>query len=551
MTELALLFALLSGLGQGTAKQNAREVYPIRGMVVDALSGGPVARAEVSIFADTEEIKTTADDDGKFVFQGLMAGKYPLYATAQGYLREGYNQHGTFLTAIAVGEGLDSEHIVFHLHPQAVIFGKVTNDRGEAVRHAQVLLFADGTASEAQRRFVQAQMQTNDLGEYRFAHLPAGGYCVAVQAQPWYAQTGFRYVPQPEQNRSALFVYTGPVNQTADPLLDVVYPITFYPGVTHPEEAGELRMTAGETEEADIQLEAVPSVHIRLTNLPVEEKSGIQIGANEKIFGSFNAFINVQHRTISPGEYELTGLPPGEVTLRINQGQGAGLSPRAIDANLIDGEQVDGGETGTTANVKGRVTFPLETGGVGQGGVTLINEENDGVSTQVQKDGTFFFAGLRDGTYRIVVNFQASGEYVERVAAEGAKTFGREIKIEGAADVQLNISVGRGLGQVTGVAKLDRKPEAGVMVLMVPGSGENLEQDSRRDQSDSDGTFTLANVVPGKYVLLAIENGWGLHWMNPEELKPYRAKGQILTIAPNETIKVIAEVQRSVNRRRQ
>ena len=59
----------------------------------------------------------------------------------------------------------------------------------------------------------------------------------------------------------------------------------------------------------------------------------------------------------------------------------------------------------------------------------------------------------------------------------------------------------------------------------------DLEQDSRRDQSDSDGTFTLANILPGKYVLMAIENGWDLEWMNPSVLKPYRERGITLPLA--------------------
>jgi hypothetical protein len=68
--------------------------------------------------------------------------------------------------------------------------------------------------------------------------------------------------------------------------------------------------------------------------------------------------------------------------------------------------------------------------------------------------------------------------------------------------------MGSQLSQVTGLVQVEGKPTAGVMVLIVPESGENLEEDSRRDQSDSDGTFTLANILPGKYVLMAIEDGW-------------------------------------------
>jgi hypothetical protein len=58
----------------------------------------------------------------------------------------------------------------------------------------------------------------------------------------------------------------------------------------------------------------------------------------------------------------------------------------------------------------------------------------------------------------------------------------------------------RGFGQIDGVAKRGDQPAGGVMVLLVPD--ENLIL-FRRDQSDSDGTFTLGNIVPGRYRLLA------------------------------------------------
>jgi hypothetical protein len=49
------------------------------------------------------------------------------------------------------------------------------------------------------------------------------------------------------------------------------------------------------------------------------------------------------------------------------------------------------------------------------------------------------------------------------------------------------------------------------MVLLVPAAGD-IGREARVDQSDSDGTFTLPRTRPGKYVLMAIEDGWDLEW---------------------------------------
>ena len=53
------------------------------------------------------------------------------------------------------------------------------------------------------------------------------------------------------------------------------------------------------------------------------------------------------------------------------------------------------------------------------------------------------------------------------------------------------------------------------MVVLVPRDPEINRDLFRRDQSDLDGTFTLQNVVPGTYTVLAIDNGWDLDWSQP------------------------------------
>ena len=89
----------------------------------------------------------------------------------------------------------------------------------------------------------------------------------------------------------------------------------------------------------------------------------------------------------------------------------------------------------------------------------------------------------------------------------------------------LTVTLGLGQGQVTGVVEYG-KPGAGVMVLLVRKSGQEMEEDSRLDESDSDGTFSLGGIVPGDYVLLAIKDGWDLEWSKSEVLRPYYPRGK-------------------------
>ncbi|HEV2387017.1 MAG TPA: carboxypeptidase regulatory-like domain-containing protein [Candidatus Acidoferrales bacterium] len=542
MSALLLILTLMLGTGGRRGQQRPTQTYQISGIVVDAASGAVVGGADVSITIAGEETQAPTGGDGRFVFRGLAPGKYPLYASAPGYVRQGYLQHGAYLTAIVVGSELDSQHIVFRLEPQAVIFGLVTDDRAEAVRGAEVMLIRAENGDRTSAPSLRSTTVTNDLGKYRFAYLLPGNYFVVVNARPWYAESRLEYLPAPRQ--AGRYGVLSNANRKPDPALDVVYPITYYPGVTDESAAEALSLAAGEQEEADIQLQAVPAVHVRVANLPADNKNGIYFQASQKIFGSLVQQLQYSSQgQVSPGEYEIAGLPPGRVTLVVRAGSGTEQSTQTLDANLGTGDILDAAVTEAGAKVSGTVIFP---GGTvpAQGQVTLIDTQNGNFSASLRKDASFSFDTIPAGTYRVMLGLPVSDAYVREVSASGARISGRRVTLGSASDVRLSITMARGVGQVTGVAKLDGKPTAGLMVLAVPESGMNLEQDSRMDQSDSDGTFSLGNIVPGKYILMAIKDGWSLQWRRPGALKPYLAKGLQISIAPGEAAKVSVDAQR-------
>jgi len=517
----------------------APQLYPIAGVVVDAVTGAPLPHAQLSISAKDDELKAIGGEDGRFRFAGVAAGKYLLSAQARGYLSEAFDQHGAYSTAIAVGPGLDSEHLLFRLHPQAVIHGRVTDEHGDPVRRALVQLFANSNAQGTRANFVQTQTQTDDLGEYRCARLPAGKYYVVVQAQPWYARTGLAKRRAPEASAATFF---GKIEFDLNPLLDVVYPVTFYPGVPNDRSASELNVTAGGQEQANIQLQPVPSVHVILTNVPLDanDPNDPGVSANRKIFGSFAVGFPTVSGQVSPGEFEVAGLPPGEVTFTLGAGRDRPEGTRTFTANVAGSDTLDASMAGPFAKVSGRVIAPAATG---RAQLTLVADDNQNASTELQKDGSFSFPSLQRGTYKLLVSSSRGAAPVQKISASGARLAGRKITLEGTQDVQLTITLAGGTGQVTGTAQLDEKPKAGVLVLLQPASGENLEDDFRMDQSDSDGTFALGDILPGRYLLMAIENGWSLEWSNPAVLKPFREHAEGIEIAPGDAKNVTVKVQ--------
>jgi hypothetical protein len=542
MCLLPLILSVLTAFPHHQApQQQSSPTFRVAGIIIDAATALPVPHAEVFLSGeDSEDSIVISGEDGRFVFTDVPPGKYPLAASAPRYLRESFNQHGSLSTAMVVGPGLDCEHIVFRLHRQAVITGRITDERGEPIRFAQVMLFGNSyQLGNRREKSMSGSAQSNDLGEYRFASLRAGSYSIAVVAHPWYQRSQFHFAKPSGPNEQFVFASnryrrfgasTG--TSSTDPALDVDYPLTFYPGVTDGLAASEIALLPGDTVEADIQLQAVPNVHIRVRNLPADSQSPPSIDVRQNLFGSVALPVPNISAEISPGEYEIAGLAPGNLSVSVAAG-GPQLSfARNVLGNFADGQSLDVNAASPSASITGRVIFPPGEAVPPQAGITLFNEPSQSVFALIQKDGTFSMPSVPPGNYKIAVNMNVQlGTFVDVTSVVGAATDGRTITLSSAGDVQLKVRVSHGLAQLSGFARLNNQPSPGVMVLLVPASGRNLDDDVRIDQSDSDGSFSLSQVRPGNYFLLAIDNAWDLNYDNAPDLAPYLPKAVPIQLA--------------------
>src|SRR5215475_2419215 len=126
----------------------------IAGTIVSSLDGSPLARARVSIFETsnrTNSVSLITSENGHFEFPGLKSGKFSLQGTKRGFLTAAYDQHEQYSTAIVTGAGLDTEHLVLRLTPLATLSGKVRDESGDPVRHAQVFLYRENKGAGLNR----------------------------------------------------------------------------------------------------------------------------------------------------------------------------------------------------------------------------------------------------------------------------------------------------------------------------------------------------------------------------------------------------------------
>jgi hypothetical protein len=529
--------ALLAVAGVASQQRSpgtsAPQDFQINGTLLDESTGAPVAHARVALAPVTQRNDLTTiitGDDGRFLFEHLAAGKYSLMAQARGYLAQSFNQHDQLSTAIVVGPDLDSGNLSFRLPRESAISGVVTDEAGESVRNAQVSLYFTGLFAGLDAPRMRGRGTTDDQGAYRFPHLSPGRYIVAVSARPWYAQHPLARAPAAPPGGVIGVVSGGIGGQAEGSQLDVAYPITFYGGGTDVDQAAAIVLGHGENAVADVVLQPVRALHVRVDNL--SELSGRNGFSLESRLLDGPA-ISVQSQHNGDGKrLEIAGISPGHYTLRSYVAGKPGDSTwEAREVDIDANGMLQSSPVNNYIPVSAELRFDAEA--PRQANLQLLNKKTRAsFSERVGSDGNVAFKqGVVAGSYEVAL-LNAPDVYLKSISASGAKVFGRTVEVTPGAAVKLTIAAARGEGEVAGVASRNGRPMAGILVILVPSDPEHNQILFRRDQSDSDGTFTLPSVVPGAYTLVAIENGWELEWTKPEVLKPYLGQGVAVRVQP-------------------
>jgi hypothetical protein len=541
----------------------------IGGTVVDASSGAPLPRAQVSISAQgvRDSMQSTlTDEEGNFLFENLAAGRYSLFARRKGYVQQFYKQHEQFSTAIVVGPELNTENLRFEMRPGASISGQVLDEMNEAVRNAQVMLYERGAAF-GRRSYWQANVaQTDDLGHYHFGNLMPGTYFVAVSAQPWYAQRVMHqrrvwrdWNDTTHENLSPATTEQTTVEEitTGEPELDVVYPITFFSNAPDIASAAAFTLTAGGAEVADFRLQPVPALHVTVrtpasadsaaptANADSQQDENLWARLSLPVAEGIQVSLPTATQQIAPGVLEILGVPPGRVDVLLGSNKNGESRSRAQNIQVTGDTEVTLSESNSSGTVTG--VARLENGAALAPPLTLFFRARAGgeqFATQADQNGEFSLKeqSLPAGTYDVLVS-QPPGVAVKSMTATGAKVSGGSLEIAGGQDVRLKAVLSEGTGRVTGFALKDGKPVDGVMIVLVPEMPEHNLVLFRRDQSDSDGSFILPYVHPGKYTVVAIESGWELDWFTPKVIQKYLAGGEPVRVSANAKIEVKVKVQ--------
>jgi len=496
--------------------------FRIAGHVVRQPGNQPAPGARVSIAMDQHRdrpLSCVTNEKGEFSFTGLPPAKYTLQVDDHGRSQL-FQQLDEFSTAVAVGSGLDSEHILFTLDSPASIAGSVRDEDGDPVREASVYLFSRSLSRGIFQTGLKGETNTSAGGTFRFSHLTPGIYYVAVVGHPWYAQN----VPTAESGM-----------QEPRSEIDVAFPLTYYAGATTPEAATPIKLAEGGKAEVQFTLHAVPALRIAFDGAEKEPGKQTQIlltqlGPGGTPIDLSTSFSGSEITGIAPGSYLFSASLPGKK-------QHLALGSQAL--SLTADSTVHLGN-GIKTSVSGKVILD---GNIPRSlGIWMGNVSNGHVAFGlVDQDGSFDIAQIPPGRYELLLANDPN-LYMQKVTVKGSLFANGEIDVPAGAQIELTITAAAGLSKVNGVVLKDKRPIAGAMVLLIPqdlSHGRYIP----RDQSDSDGTFTLYSAAPGRYTLLAIEDGRGLAYGDPAVMAPYLAGGRVVEVPVPKDASVEVEVQ--------
>ena len=603
LTVLCLAANLgVPGLAQKTVAAESSG-FSVSGVVVNATTGVPVVRCTLTLLPDVTvrtpgrrlrtDASLTADTDehGRFSVEVPSAGAWSIFATARGYVGELYQQHQGFASAVVLSPDHPAYDFTFKLRPFASVTGVVVDEAGEPVRHAnlQLMSIVDPEQRRSPERILpqanfRSSAQTDDRGMYEMTGVFPGSYRLSVQAQPWYAaasQTQRRFAG----NISA---------PSPDPSLDVVYPLTWFPGADDPSTAEEINLHSGDTREADFQLRPIASLHLRILlppsteeNNPNNGRGGIQrqqfypqvtrVDANGGVL-----FQPVAVSMDGQGQMDVSGLAPGTYQVRM-QNAGGQQPPHLIrvTAGSVETLDMSGGTEPTSeitlrmdgiAGLDPNVDAQLQSGAPQ---VNFIDVETRQVvlTSNTGRDfrgrdmrGTGLIGGqpppgkptarppgnaqtrrgperegegqrekpappalhLAPGRYEVVLSNEPN-LYLTGISAKGTPppaVEGRYVTL-GAGHSTLTLHIAAGRATLRGIATLDGKPCVGALALLVPAGLEDPASLTilRRDQTNTDGSYDLADVLPGQYILIVVDRGWEINWSDSATLRQYLTGG--------------------------
>jgi protocatechuate 3,4-dioxygenase beta subunit len=426
----------------------------LKGHVSDARSGRPVANASI-----THE---TAGSGGPGGFGGFGGRGGPLAAL----------DGGDDITSDAEGnfeiEGVSAGRIKVTAKNPDYTDGSEVADVKETGGTVEIKLAAGGSASgvvvAGSQPLANAQVSLAVAGDAGFGRILGGGQTTTTDA------TGrFRFDHLGAGRYSASAGMSGKSSNLSEFVL----------------------MAGDSKNDLVLSLSSGSAIQGTVSGLPDGWKAGTTVTASgvESFFATT--------RVAADGSFQITGVPPGPVTLRAQAGDGLGTS-RSATKQVTASDDVPV----LQAEIAFDVGFTL-TGRVARAGqpaanaMVVANVQGGGgrqATTRTDEGGTYSLQGLQEGSY--VVTAMA-----DPLAGGAGSQVRQTISLTNDQNLDLTFPTAKVAGTVTDADTKQPLADATVSLASVSGTGSIPMQ--RMASTDSNGHFQFTDILPQAYTLNA------------------------------------------------
>jgi hypothetical protein len=439
------------------------------------------------------------DAAGLFEFGRIGADVFSLSFAQNGFVRQDYGQR-SFPgrgTPLELAPGQSATNIVMRLTPTGTITGRILDGDKRPLTNVPVRLVRyDGSATTPLE--IEASATTNDRGEYRLFFLTPGRYYLnaggerAPTDDPFSGVAGLR---QPQARHACRF-YPGAADvQTATP-------IDLQPGVT--------------LNVVDMTLTRQPLYTIRgriidsTTGGPPEFLQSINLRYDRcaEEHSEYSPLIPsalFEFRRMAPGTYGLM------VSIRRNDESTEAYTPIEVrDSDISDVTvvvppptslagrwSVDEASGNGPVDTKPQAISLTPVRSFGGKAVTLWEPAE---RIPLNDDGTI---GARmsgaPGEYRLSLKMDG-GWYIKEAWYGAHDVLNGTIRLPGMSSEKLELRLGRSDAKVSGVVTDEQgNPVPVIEVVLIPENRASPVQVERTTDTNSQGRFTIANIVPGDY----------------------------------------------------
>jgi 5-hydroxyisourate hydrolase-like protein (transthyretin family) len=497
----------------------------IEGQVVNLATGMPLKRVNVRLVGIGRQqagmpnmFAKESDDQGRFAFTGLSAGRYQITAERSGYLRQNYGarKYSTGGTPLVLGADQNVRDILFKLSPQSVITGKVLDEDGEPVANIQVRASKYVYRSGKKQWSQVGNGQTSDIGEFRIPNLDPGKYIVS--AHPGNRGPNIMQTPSNE-----------PLPQTAE----MIFAATYYPSTPDSTNAVAIDVGPGsEMRGIDIRLRKTRVFRVRGTLTGVTGGRGqmmVMLSPKDGPQGPQN----VGPARPPDNRFEIRGVSPGSYIVHTEPRGGPNQSGMAYQAlqvtNHVDGVVLNvapGMEISGSVKLEDAAA-PIELTNVT---VNLQPQIPIGPPPRAKADAgmKFTLRNVAPVRYRISVSGVPETCFVKAIRFGGVDVPEEGIDIVGAAPIDVILSATA--GEISGaIVDKDGKPASNVLVALLPKDGKAMQSRT----TDENGSVRFNALKPGDYRLIAFEDiPPGAH-QDPDFIRPFEGGAAAVKLEPS------------------